>query len=204
MRIVGIDYGRARIGIAWSDESGRIALPKDTVNLRKGDSVAGRVGLALQALVDQDRSAYEEPLTMKEAIARLVVGLPLRLDGSEGEAARQVRAFAKTLRKKTKLEIVFWDERLTTVSAERALSQVDVRGRARRAVVDQTAAAILLQSYLDAQPSTDSWPPDESLPAKAADPKSERPASGPPSAPRPSARPSGHPTPNGGPPERDP
>ena len=155
MRIVGIDYGRARIGIAWSDESERIALPKATVELRKGDSVAGRVATALVALLQDDRGQLEDPIGVQEGITRLVVGLPLRLDGTEGEAARQVRAFAKTLKKKTKLEVVFWDERLTTVSAERSLAMMDVRGRDRRAVVDRTAAAILLQSYLDAQrPST--------------------------------------------------
>jgi putative Holliday junction resolvase len=85
-----------------------------------------------------------------EDVALLVVGLPLRLDGTEGEAARRARAFGEVLGAAFGVEVAFWDERLTTVAAERSLSEMGRRGTKRREVVDQSAATILLQGYLDA------------------------------------------------------
>lgn len=134
-RIVGIDPGEARIGIAISDEDASIAFPRETVPARgDAEEVARKVR---NALADDE-------------IALVVVGLPLRLDGTEGEAARRAKAFGKVLGAVLKAEVVFWDERLTTAAAERSLREMGRRGTRRREVVDQSAATILLQGYLDA------------------------------------------------------
>lgn len=135
-RIVGVDPGEARIGLAISDEGHSIAFPRETVDARGG------VGRA----VDRVRDALAD-----ERVETMVVGLPLRLDGTEGEAARRARVFGEALREAFGAEVVYWDERLTTVAAERSLREMGRRGSRRREVVDQSAATILLQSYLDAK-----------------------------------------------------
>ena len=134
-RIVGIDPGQARIGIAISDELRSIAFPRETVEARGGVEEAAR--RVRDALCD-------------DQVCLAVVGLPLRLDGSEGEAARRARAFGRVLGKTLGVEVVFWDERLTTVAAERSLREMGRRGVKGREVVDQSAATILLQGDLDA------------------------------------------------------
>lgn len=134
-RIVGIDPGQARIGVAISDEEGSIAFPRQTVQAKGGTvEAASRVR---EALADED-------------VSLAVVGLPLRLDGTEGEAARRARVFGDALAKALEVEVVYWDERLTTVAAERSLREMGRRGAKQRGVVDQSAATILLQGYLDA------------------------------------------------------
>lgn len=134
-RVVGIDPGEARIGVAISDETGSIAFPRETVDARGGwAAAANRVR---EALADDE-------------VSLAVVGLPIRLDGSEGESARRARAFGGALSEALGVDVVFWDERLTTVAAERSLREMGRRGARRREVVDQSAATILLQGYLDA------------------------------------------------------
>jgi putative Holliday junction resolvase len=140
-RIVGIDPGEARIGLAISDENESIAFPRETIPARGGNAEA--VSRIRQALSDEE-------------ISLAVVGLPLRLDGSEGEAARRARAFGQVLGASLEVEVVFWDERLTTVAAERSLREMGRRGSKQREVVDQSAATILLQGYLDAKKS-ETW-----------------------------------------------
>ncbi len=135
-RVVGIDPGSARIGIAISDESGTIAFPRETVPAHGG--------------VEKAAERVREALT-GEDIAVAVVGLPLRLDGSEGEAARQAKILGAAISEALRVEVVYWDERLTTAAAERSLREMGRRGRKQREVVDQSAAALLLQSYLDAK-----------------------------------------------------
>ena len=131
MRILGVDVGARRIGLALSDEGGVIAMPWRTIEGGGAKEVARQAGEA--------------------AAGTIVVGLPLKLDGSEGEAARKVRAFGAAMKKHVNASIVYWDERLTTVQAHGALREMGMDGRKRRKVVDQTAATLLLQSYLDAQ-----------------------------------------------------
>ena len=134
--VVGIDPGEARIGLAISDEAKTIAFPRETVSARGGwAKSAVRVREALS----------EDDVTL------VVVGLPLRLDGTEGEAARRARGLGDALAAALDAEVVYWDERLTTVAAERALTEMGRRGRKKREVVDQSAATILLQGYLDAK-----------------------------------------------------
>ena len=135
-RVVGIDPGAARVGIAISDDAGSIAFPRETVTARGGwADAADRVRQALAG----------------EEVELLVVGLPLRLDGTEGEAARRARGLGEALAAALGVEVTYWDERLTTVAAERSLSEMGRRGAKRREVVDQSAATILLQGYLDAK-----------------------------------------------------
>ena len=134
-RVVGIDPGQARIGVAVSDEEKSIAFPRETVAARGGwAEAAARV-----------RDALSE-----DDIELVVVGLPLRLDGTEGEAARRARRFGEALAAAMAVEVTYWDERLTTVAAERSLREMGRRGAKHREVVDQSAATILLQGFLDA------------------------------------------------------
>jgi putative holliday junction resolvase len=135
MRVLGIDPGARRVGLALSDDEGRIASPHATLQVTGVAAVAAGIAAAAAAL----------------AVERLVIGLPLQLDGREGESARRVRALAAKIAERCALPIVFWDERLSSKAAERALREGGVRGPKQRALVDQVAAALLLQSYLDAQ-----------------------------------------------------
>jgi putative Holliday junction resolvase len=135
MRIAALDVGEARIGVAVSDELGITA---------QGVGVVRRVGgqRDLDALAD---------LLSSYAPGRLVVGLPLSLDGREGPQAVKVRAFAEKAAAHLRLPLEFWDERFTTAAAERALLEADVSRRRRRGVIDQVAASLILQGYLAAR-----------------------------------------------------
>jgi putative Holliday junction resolvase len=132
MRIAALDVGEARIGVAVSDELGITA---------QGIGVVQRVGgrRDLEAL-----AALLAPYVPE----RLVVGLPLNMDGSEGRQVVRVRAFAEHAAAHLGLPLEFWDERLTTVAAERALLEADVSRRRRRDLVDKVAASLILQGYL--------------------------------------------------------
>lgn len=140
---LGIDPGDARIGIARSDPTGFLATPLETVRRASGD-VRRIARLAAEV----------------EAV-ELVVGLPRSLSGGEGPAAAKVRAWALALaRAVTPLPVRLVDERLTTLSAEAMLRDRGVKGRARRAVVDQAAAVVILQHALDTERATGA-PPGE-------------------------------------------
>ncbi len=133
-RVLGVDYGDVRTGIAISDE-GRF-LASGITTLREN----GMVRTA-------DRVAAE---AVARGASLIVVGIPRNMDGSYGPRAEVIRAFVGYLTERTALPIELWDERLTTVEAHRILSASDVGGKRRRAVVDTLAAEIILQSYLDA------------------------------------------------------
>jgi putative Holliday junction resolvase len=135
VRTLGVDPGDARVGLAVSDDDGTFASPLRTIAARGEGDPAKRIA--------------EE--AARAGCGEIVVGLPRNLDGSEGGAARKARALAGRVRAVTGLRVVLWDERLTTAEASRALSAVDMRARDQRSVVDQVAATILLQSYLDAR-----------------------------------------------------
>jgi putative Holliday junction resolvase len=134
MRALGIDPGTRRVGVALSDEDGAFASPLCTIEVKRREQVLGEIAA----------------LAEKHAAQVIVVGLPLRLDGSEGEAARRSRMLAEQLAARTGRSVELWDERLSTRAAERALREGELRGKAARQVVDRVAAALLLQSYLDA------------------------------------------------------
>ncbi len=134
MRALGIDLGSKRIGVALSDSGGTLATPYDVV-ARSGDRA-------------RDHRRIAELAREAEAEA-IVVGLPLSLDGTDGPAATAARAEAIELADATGLPVELWDERLTTVSADRQLLALDLDARARRRVVDKVAASIMLQAWLD-------------------------------------------------------
>jgi putative Holliday junction resolvase len=133
-RLLGVDYGQVRVGLAVCDPDRKIAFPLATYE-RQGP---GR------------DAAYFQALVKEENIAGLVVGLPLHLDGREGAKAVEARAFGAWLAEATGLPVVFWDERFTTVEAESALWAAGLTHRRRRDRRDRVAAQILLQTYLDA------------------------------------------------------
>jgi putative Holliday junction resolvase len=138
-RAVGIDLGSRRIGIAISDSAGTMALPRATV-VRTGD-------------VEGDRRALVALILEEEAVV-VVVGLPLSLDGSHGRAASAAVEEAAALRallEEHGIDVELFDERLTTVTAHRALAAGGTtRERGRRNIVDQSAAAVMLDAWLDA------------------------------------------------------
>jgi putative Holliday junction resolvase len=131
--LIGLDLGTRTIGVAVSDTARRIASPLETIRRSKFTADAAR----LLALAEG------------RAVAGLVLGLPLNMDGSEGPRAQSTRAFARNLAALTPLPIVLWDERLSTVAAERALIEADASRRRRAAVIDHVAAGFILQGLLD-------------------------------------------------------
>lgn len=141
MRVLGIDLGTRRIGVAVSDPGGVLATPCAVVE-RSGDE-AGDHRRLLELAAEWEAE-------------RLVVGLPLSLDGSMGPAARAAAAEAERLGATTDLPVDTYDERFTTVTADRYLREQQLSGPARRRVIDQAAAAVMLQAWLDGQ-----RPPDE-------------------------------------------
>lgn len=134
MRVLGIDLGAARIGVALSDSAGTLATPYEVV-ARSGDRP--RDHRRISALAEE------------AGAEALVVGLPRSLDGHDGPAAVAARAEAEELATATGLPVHLWDERLTTVTADRDLQAAGLDARARRKVVDKVAASILLQAWLD-------------------------------------------------------
>ncbi len=136
MRVVGIDLGTKRIGVAVSDSDGRLATPYEVIE-RGRDAAADRRRLAALA---QELEAD-----------RVVVGLPLSMDGSVGPAARAALEEVAHLQEVLDVPVETFDERLTTVSADRSLIQNKMKAGARRRVVDKVAAAVLLQAWLDSQ-----------------------------------------------------
>ncbi len=138
MRALGLDLGTKRIGVAVSDRSGTIASPL-TVVARSG------------RIADDHRRLAA--LVAEEEAELVVVGLPRSMDGSDGPAAQGARREAAQLATVVGVPVETYDERLTTVSAERMLRESGVRGPARRQVVDKVAAAVILQAWLDARRS---------------------------------------------------
>ncbi|HWL52383.1 MAG TPA: Holliday junction resolvase RuvX [Chthoniobacteraceae bacterium] len=133
-RIFGIDVGEARIGLAVSDELGLLAHPLETIQVKEGRAIHRIAGIM-----------------KREKVTTAVVGLPRNMDGSYGPAAEKVRTFATKLQELLPCEVIFEDERLSTVAAQRSLHAAGRNEKKSRAVVDQVAAQIILQGYLDAQ-----------------------------------------------------
>ncbi len=133
-RLLGVDFGSVRVGLAVSDPDRKIAFPLATYTRR-----------------DRVRDAeYYRAVVREEEIGRLVVGLPVHLDGREGKKAVEARAFGASLAHATGLPVVFWDERFTTVEAESHLWNAGLTLKGRKERRDRVAAQILLQAYLDA------------------------------------------------------
>jgi putative Holliday junction resolvase len=135
MRILGLDHGTKRIGVAVSDELKLIAQPLEYIPAEPRAEFFSRL----------------KGLVLEKQVESIVVGMPRNMDGSYGPAAAKVREFITALQAEVSVPIKTWDERLTSAMANRVLLQANVRRNQRKEKVDKMAAAILLQSYLDAQ-----------------------------------------------------
>lgn len=131
--IMGLDLGDKTIGVAVSDGMRGIATPLSTVKRKK-------FGVDAAALLD---------IVQERDLAGIVLGLPRNMDGTEGPRCQSTRAFARNLTRLTDLPITFWDERLSTVAAERALLEADTSRKRRAEVIDHVAASYILQGALD-------------------------------------------------------
>lgn len=134
MRHLGIDLGEARIGIATCGESEMFASPQETYRCRNAQA-------DLQYIADYCKAT---------GAGRVVIGLPLNMDGTVGKRAQKALDFGKALESMVDAEISFQDERLTTVTGENMLIEAGVRREKRKQVIDKIAAAIILESYLEA------------------------------------------------------
>ncbi len=131
--LIGLDLGSKTIGVAASDPDRRVAAPVETISRQ-------RFNLDARRILD---------LAGERRAAGFVLGLPINMDGSEGPRAQATRAFARNLARLTELPIALWDERLSTAAVERALIAADASRAKRRSVIDQHAAAYILQGALD-------------------------------------------------------
>ncbi|MFQ5866444.1 MAG: Holliday junction resolvase RuvX [bacterium] len=133
MKILGIDYGEKRIGVALSDPSNMVAR---SLKVLKRNGTRSWLG-DIKAIVGQNK------------IEKIVIGLPRNMNGSLGGKGKEVLAFVKVLEKVIRVPIVTWDERLTTVSAEKVLRQARLSRKKRKDSLDKVSACIILQNYLD-------------------------------------------------------
>jgi putative Holliday junction resolvase len=136
MKILGLDLGSKTIGVAMSDDlfiTAQVLTSIQRTSLKKDLAI-------IVGLVDE----YQ--------VQEIVVGLPINMDGSTGDSARKAEAFIEKLRETIPIKIIPWDERLSTVAAERILLEGDLSRKKRRKVIDRLSAAIILQGYLDSRP----------------------------------------------------
>ena len=138
MRVMGLDYGDKTVGVAISDELLVTAQPIETIERERANKL---------------RKTYQrlEALINEYSVEKIVIGRPLNMNGTEGERVETTRAFADELSRRTGLDIIEVDERLTTVEANRILEETGVAHSSRKDYIDKMAAAIILQSYLDLQ-----------------------------------------------------
>ncbi len=143
-RMLGIDHGDARVGIAISDELGMLAHPVETIPATPEKALFQRI----------------TAIVAEKDCAKVIVGLPRNMDGSCGPAAEKVRAFCEKLRAKLPetCPVQTWDERLSTVQAQRSLHAQGLNTKKSRKIIDQAAAQVILQSYLDSQALSDDIP----------------------------------------------
>jgi len=135
VKILAVDLGRVRTGVAVSDLTGLIASPVGTITERDTEKLADMIA----------------GMAKEHGVSEIVVGHPRNMDGTRGESARLAESFAELLAKKTGLPVKLWDERLTTMSAIGILNETNVRGRKRKEVVDTVAATLILQDYLNSK-----------------------------------------------------
>lgn len=134
-KVCGLDLGRARVGVAISDELGIMAHPRGVISGKNQPDL-------LRALSE---------LVEKEEIERFVIGLPLDMKGGEGDAAKKARDLAQRIADRTGVDVELVDERLSTIDARRKLAAGDVHGKKAKAHIDEASAVVILQSWLDAR-----------------------------------------------------
>lgn len=139
MRIMGLDYGSKTVGVAISDELGITAQPIMTIE-RKSENKLRKTLAQIEELIE----AYE--------VSFVVLGYPKNMNNTEGARVDATMEFKEHIERRTGLDVVLWDERLTTMESERILMDAGVRREKRKAYIDKMAAAIILQSYMDAHP----------------------------------------------------
>ena len=133
MRILALDMGEKRIGVAVSDALGITANPRESIIYKS----------------DQDTIDSIINIVKEEQIGEIVVGLPLNINGSQSNFTKRVLGFAEELKKKTDVPVKTWDERLTSMQGERILLEADLSRKKRRQVIDKLAAQLILQNYLN-------------------------------------------------------
>ena len=132
-RILAIDWGEKRIGLALSDPLGIIATGLETVEKKQ----------------DFDLISYIKQLISEQEVAKIILGFPKNMDGSVGPKGEEVLAFKESLEKAIDIPVILWDERLTTVSAQRSLREAEVKMKKGKKFLDKIAAVLILQNYLD-------------------------------------------------------
>ncbi len=136
MRIIGLDYGTKTVGVAVSDALGITAQGLETIT-RKEENKLRRTLARIEELIEE----YD--------VTKIVVGLPKNMNNTVGERGNACKEFAEKLERRTGIEVVMWDERLSTVAANNVLIESGVRREQRKAVIDKIAAVFILQGYLD-------------------------------------------------------
>lgn len=136
MRIMGLDYGSKTVGVAISDQLLLTAQGKEIIRRERQNKL-------------RQTLARIETLIVENNIEKVVLGCPKNMDGSEGERVEKTREFKEMLERRTGLEVVLWDERLTTVAADRYMTEAGIRRENRKQYVDEIAAVFILQGYLD-------------------------------------------------------
>ena len=134
-RALGIDHGEARIGLAISDDLGMLAHPLETIHIKTVPDPLARIA----------------EIVTRDQIGMIVLGLPRNMNGTYGPASEKVKEFAEKLRAKVTCEVKLWDERLTSVAAQRSLHEAGRNVKNSREVIDQVAAQLILQGWLDSQ-----------------------------------------------------
>lgn len=130
---MSIDYGKARTGLAICDKEEMLAFPLDVINEKNPEILCEKISKKIS----------------ENKIEKVVFGLPKNMDGSLGESAQKVKEVAEILRSKIGIEIDFWDERQTTVSAHAYLNTTNTRGKKRKSIIDAVSAVIILENYLN-------------------------------------------------------
>lgn len=136
MRIMGLDYGAKTVGVAISDEMLLTAQPVETI-VRARETKLRQTLARIEALLEE----YQ--------VEKIVIGLPKKLNNDEGERCEKTREFAEMVERRTGLEVILWDERLTTVAADAVLAEGGVAKQNRKEYIDKLAASLILKGYLD-------------------------------------------------------
>ena len=136
MRILSIDYGERRTGLAVTDELGITAQGLNTIIAHSEKEVLKQV----------------VGIVKEYGVGKILLGLPLNMDGSESEKSRKVRAFGETLTGETSLPVIYWDERMTTMQAKRVMAELETKTFGNKHIVDRISATLMLQEYMKTLP----------------------------------------------------
>lgn len=145
MRVLGLDYGTKTVGVAVSDPLEITAQPLETIE-RKSAGKLRQTLARIEAIIEEYGAAGQQ-----EKIEKIVLGYPKNMNNTEGDRCEATVSFKNDLERRTGLEVVLWDERLTTVETERILMDSGVRRENRKTYIDKMAAAVILQNYLDSK-----------------------------------------------------